>query len=73
MKSAYPKSEGVEMCLSPGFPYLLANTISDSLQRRTHTLGAHEKDEPSTAAYFLTIKALQKEEKESADAGELSS
>lgn len=40
------------MCLLPGLPYLLANTF-----------GAHERDEPATAAYFLTIRVLQRKKR----------
>lgn len=49
-----------ETCLSPGLSYLLADTFSTA----PHTVfGAHKKDEPFTAAHFLTIKALQRKKR----------
>lgn len=77
MNSAYPTSQvKPRRFLPPGLPYLVANTMSDSLQLgKLHIWSSLESalDETSTAAYFPHNQSFTKEEKERADAWALSS
>lgn len=66
------KSEGPKT-LSPGLPYLLANTMSDSLQLWKLHIWSSWKGRDIHSSIFPHNQSFTKEEKESADAGELSS
>lgn len=55
MKDAYPPNKEGDVC------HLACLILGPT--RAPHIFGAHEKDEPVTAAHFLTIKALQRKKR----------
>lgn len=65
MNSSDPTSyRSLKHCLSPGLPYLLPNTMCDSLRRwNFRSSWKAFLDKTSTAAYFFTIKALQRKKR----------
>lgn len=74
MNSAYPTSQReLKHCLSPGLPYLRANTMCDSLQLWKLHIWSSWKGRDIHSSIFPHNQSFTKEEKESADAGELSS
>lgn len=63
MSSAYPTSQReLKHCHLASLIFWPTQCVSHCSSENS-TFGAREKDETSTAAYFLTIKALQRKKK----------